>query len=95
MLASYSPVSTRTGVAGLTSSREDPFVVYARSLHEYTLQLWTESIRTTQEKKQRHAVAKAEKKAAAQKTRQREAQVQSVQNTQSVSEEKGAVKSSA
>ena len=94
MLASYSPVSTRTGVAGLTSSREDPFVVYARSLHEYTLQLWTESIRTTQEKKQRHAAAKAEKRAA-QKTRQREAQVQSVQNTQSVGEEKGAVKSNA
>ncbi|PSS29576.1 hypothetical protein PHLCEN_2v2724 [Hermanssonia centrifuga] len=28
----------------------DPFVSYAQSLHDYTLQLWTESIRVAEEK---------------------------------------------
>ncbi|KAI0782462.1 hypothetical protein BC629DRAFT_1440791 [Irpex lacteus] len=65
MFANYSPTTTRPT---LTPSGEDPFVVYARSLHDYTLHLWTESIRITQEKKQQHAAAKAER-AAAQKQR--------------------------
>lgn len=58
MFSNYSPTTTRPT---LTPSGEDPFVVYARSLHDYTLHLWTESIRITQEKKQQHAAAKAER----------------------------------
>lgn len=58
MFSTYSPTTTRP-------SGEDPFVVYARSLHDYTLHLWTESIRITQEKKQ----AKAERASGAQKRR--------------------------
>lgn len=35
----------------------DPFVVYARSLHDYTLHLWTESRRIAEEKARLKAAA--------------------------------------
>lgn len=52
---------------------EDPFVSYARSLQEYTLQLWTDSIRATQEKRvQQKGVSTALKRLSGQKqSRQR------------------------
>ncbi|KAI0756581.1 hypothetical protein C8Q80DRAFT_1264620 [Daedaleopsis nitida] len=37
----------------------DPFVLYARSLHDYTLRLWTESRRIAEEKARIKAVASA------------------------------------
>ncbi|TFK80384.1 hypothetical protein K466DRAFT_591885 [Polyporus arcularius HHB13444] len=37
----------------------DPFVVYARSLHNYTLRLWTESRRIAEEKARVKAAATA------------------------------------
>ena len=76
MLSNTRPTLTPTG--------EDPFVVYARSLHDYTLHLWTESIRLTQEKKQQHAAAKAERKAHRQAQRR-------VNEVQGVSEGKGVI----
>lgn len=54
---------------------EDPFVSYARSLHDYTLQLWTESIRVTQEKK---AASKADKRTSGQKYRDQMAKEQGI-----------------
>lgn len=35
----------------------DPFVLYARSLHDYTLRLWTESRRIAEEKSRIRAAA--------------------------------------
>lgn len=56
MLASHAPHKPHV---------EDPFVVYTRSLHDYTLQLWTESIRLTQERRQHNtAVREARRKRA-------------------------------
>ncbi|KAI8981243.1 hypothetical protein BD414DRAFT_492081 [Trametes punicea] len=37
----------------------DPFVLYARSLHDYTLRLWTESRRIAEEKARVKAAASA------------------------------------
>ena len=37
----------------------DPFVLYARSLHDYTLRLWTESRRIAEEKARIRAAATA------------------------------------
>ncbi|KAI0681661.1 hypothetical protein C8T65DRAFT_517193, partial [Cerioporus squamosus] len=37
----------------------DPFVLYARSLHDYTLRLWTESRRIAEEKARIKAAAAA------------------------------------
>ncbi|KAI0330613.1 hypothetical protein GY45DRAFT_1225534, partial [Cubamyces sp. BRFM 1775] len=37
----------------------DPFVMYARSLHDYTLRLWTESRRIAEEKARIKAAAVA------------------------------------
>ncbi|EPT01573.1 hypothetical protein FOMPIDRAFT_1023249 [Fomitopsis schrenkii] len=41
----------------------DPFVLYAQSLHEYTLRLWTESRRVAEEKARARAaeIASAKK----------------------------------
>lgn len=36
---------------------DDPFVQYARSLHDYTLRLWTESRRIAEEKARMKAAA--------------------------------------
>lgn len=44
------------------SNETDPFVVYARSLHDYTLKLWTESIRLSEEKSRNRASGKAKRK---------------------------------
>ena len=43
-------------------NESDPFVAYARSLHDYTLKLWTESIRLSEEKSRGRAIAKAHKR---------------------------------
>ena len=40
----------------------DPFVMYARSLHDYTLKLWTESIRLSEERSRGRAIAKTSKR---------------------------------
>ena len=32
------------------NTESDPFATYARSLHDYTLRLWTDSIRDAEEK---------------------------------------------
>ena len=37
----------------------DPFVLYAKSLHDYTLKLWTESIRLSEERGRGRVIAKA------------------------------------
>ena len=37
----------------------DPFVLYAKSLHDYTLKLWTESIRLSEERSRGRVIAKA------------------------------------
>ena len=37
----------------------DPFILYARSLHDYTLRLWTESRRIAEEKARLKAAAAA------------------------------------
>ena len=37
----------------------DPFVLYAKSLHDYTLRLWTESRRLAEEKAKLKAAAAA------------------------------------
>lgn len=36
----------------------DPFVLYAKSLHDYTLKLWTESIRLSEERGRGRMIAK-------------------------------------
>ncbi|GJE85858.1 hypothetical protein PsYK624_019370 [Phanerochaete sordida] len=36
----------------------DPFVRYAKSLHDYTLNLWTESIRLSEERGRGRVIAK-------------------------------------
>ncbi|EKM61348.1 uncharacterized protein PHACADRAFT_247891 [Phanerochaete carnosa HHB-10118-sp] len=36
----------------------DPFVLYAKSLHDYTLKLWTESIRVSEERGRGRMIAK-------------------------------------
>lgn len=41
---------------------EDPFVLYARSLHDYTLKLWTESIRLSEERGRGRVIAKPAKR---------------------------------
>ena len=46
-----------------TSAQEtDPFVLYAQSLHDYTLRLWTESRRVAEEKSRKTAGAAAMRK---------------------------------
>lgn len=40
----------------------DPFVLYSRSLHDYTLKLWTESIRVSQERSRERSAAKGAKR---------------------------------
>ena len=42
-------VESRTSVP--TDDKTDPFVLYARSLHDYTLGLWTETRRLTEERR--------------------------------------------
>lgn len=40
----------------------DPFVVYSRSLHDYTLKLWTESIRMSEARSRGRASSKGTKR---------------------------------
>ncbi|KAI0830738.1 hypothetical protein BC628DRAFT_897530 [Trametes gibbosa] len=51
MLAASAPVpSSAASVPTHQTTDTDPFVLYARSLHDYTLGLWTESRRVAEEK---------------------------------------------
>lgn len=43
-----------------SSTRNDPFVSYSQSLHDYTLRLWTESRRIAEEKARFRAARKEE-----------------------------------
>lgn len=40
----------------------DPFALYAKSLHDYTLKLWTESIRLSEERGRGRVIAKPSKR---------------------------------
>lgn len=40
----------------------DPFVLYSRSLHDYTLKLWTESIRMSEARSRGQASSKGTKR---------------------------------
>ncbi|KAH9897980.1 hypothetical protein C8Q73DRAFT_834065 [Cubamyces lactineus] len=57
MLAASSTVPATTPAQQMGES--DPFVLYARSLHDYTLRLWTESRRIAEEKARIKAAAVA------------------------------------
>ncbi|KAI1793971.1 hypothetical protein LXA43DRAFT_185091 [Ganoderma leucocontextum] len=59
MLAASSIPATNTGVQHQHAGETDPFVKYARSLHDYTLRLWTESRRIAEEKARLKAAASA------------------------------------
>ncbi|KAL7285227.1 hypothetical protein PYCCODRAFT_1434448 [Trametes coccinea BRFM310] len=73
MLAASSSSPT-TNTTTQRAGEADPFIQYARSLHDYTLRLWTESRRIAEEKarlkaaaaattgNQRHAQAPSQKK---------------------------------
>ncbi|KAH9944019.1 uncharacterized protein BXZ73DRAFT_21942, partial [Epithele typhae] len=53
LAASLVPVTNTPGSHQQPQSHAgdaDPFVTYARSLHDYTLRLWTESRRMAEEK---------------------------------------------
>ncbi|KAJ2971940.1 hypothetical protein NUW54_g12378 [Trametes sanguinea] len=67
MLAASSSVPT-TNTTNQRTGEADPFVQYARSLHDYTLRLWTESRRIAEEK------ARLKSAAAASTGNQRQAQ---------------------
>jgi len=59
----------------------DPFILYAQSLHDYTLRLWTESRRVAEEKaRARAAELAAAKKREEERQRQRKAVGQSANN---------------
>ncbi|KAM5531890.1 hypothetical protein V8D89_014444 [Ganoderma adspersum] len=57
MLATSSLPSPSTGVPHQHAGETDPFVTYSRSLHDYTLRLWTESRRIAEEKARGKAAA--------------------------------------
>ncbi|TBU50089.1 hypothetical protein BD309DRAFT_1014359 [Dichomitus squalens] len=59
MLAASSVPTSTTGVQQQHTGDADPFILYARSLHDYTLRLWTESRRTAEEKTRLKAAATA------------------------------------
>ncbi|KAI0347701.1 hypothetical protein BDW22DRAFT_11000 [Trametopsis cervina] len=83
MLANYPTTPAQNQKQRNTA--EDPFVVYARSLHEYTLQLWTESIRMAQERKQLNSSVKAERKAREERRRRSVAEQKGMQSMVSAS----------
>ncbi|KAI0375427.1 hypothetical protein BV20DRAFT_934352 [Pilatotrama ljubarskyi] len=58
MLAASSSVPTHN-TPNQYAGESDPFVLYARSLHDYTLRLWTESRRIAEEKARIKAAASA------------------------------------
>ncbi|KAI0361160.1 hypothetical protein OH77DRAFT_1468414 [Trametes cingulata] len=58
MLATKSSVPT-PNTPNQRAGESDPFVLYARSLHDYTLRLWTESRRIAEEKARVKAAAAA------------------------------------
>ncbi|OCH87482.1 hypothetical protein OBBRIDRAFT_796197 [Obba rivulosa] len=53
-----------------TETEADPFVLYAQSLHDYTLRLWIESRRIAEEKAHTKAAAAARKQQQQQKQRE-------------------------
>ena len=58
LAASSIPPATASGQHHHQQAAEaDPFVLYARSLHDYTLRLWTESRRIAEEKARLKAAA--------------------------------------
>ena len=60
LAASSTAAATATNSAGQRQQHvgeADPFVLYARSLHDYTLRLWTESRRIAEEKARLKAAA--------------------------------------
>ncbi|KAI0778608.1 hypothetical protein BD413DRAFT_609196 [Trametes elegans] len=58
MLAASSTVPA-SNTPNQHSGESDPFVLYSRSLHDYTLRLWTESRRIAEEKARIKAAAAA------------------------------------
>lgn len=59
MLATSSVPPATPSVQQQHVGESDPFVLYARSLHDYTLRLWTESRRLAEEKARMKAAAAA------------------------------------
>ena len=59
MLATSSVPTATPSVQQQHVGESDPFVLYARSLHDYTLRLWTESRRIAEEKARLKAAAAA------------------------------------
>ncbi|RPD64994.1 hypothetical protein L227DRAFT_650127 [Lentinus tigrinus ALCF2SS1-6] len=59
MLAASSVPTTTSSLQQQHVGESDPFVLYARSLHDYTLRLWTESRRIAEEKARIKAAAAA------------------------------------
>ncbi|EMD41862.1 hypothetical protein CERSUDRAFT_79483 [Gelatoporia subvermispora B] len=56
-----------------TEPEADPFVLYAQSLHDYTLQLWIESRRIAEEKAHTKAAAAAAARKQEEQQKHREA----------------------
>ena len=59
MLATSSVPPATSSVQQQYVGESDPFVLYARSLHDYTLRLWTESRRLAEKKARMKAAAAA------------------------------------
>ena len=55
MLAASPSSSTSSSSSSYYTAEEDPFVQYARSLHDYTLRLWMTSRRQAEERAQARA----------------------------------------
>lgn len=70
MFAASSIPTTTTGVQHQHTGETDPFVTYARSLHDYTLRLWTESRRIAEEKARGKAAAASRGKSPAPQKRE-------------------------
>ena len=64
MFAAPSAPPSSASVHQQPTGEVDPFVTYARSLHDYTLRLWTESRRIAEEKNRLKAAAAASSSAA-------------------------------
>ncbi|KAL4241710.1 hypothetical protein ABKN59_000708 [Abortiporus biennis] len=66
--STHPPVLTTAPNTHCRVQDPDPFVMYSKSLHDYTLRLWTESRRMAEDKARQRAAAKkeeAERRAAA------------------------------
>ncbi|KAG2088255.1 hypothetical protein BD769DRAFT_1313852, partial [Suillus cothurnatus] len=46
----------------ISSFEQDPLILYSKTLHDYTLELWTESRRVAEEKAKRKLVAMEEER---------------------------------